>query len=255
MTRYFLTSLINEINKKIDLKSSGSLTDKSSVSRNGDCLFVQTKTDSWTEKFIKKSKNYSTYKQKSASMTEFQDIKVNLKENFGFAQRNLRDFAEENNEKPLSTRVNHLAANSYLSTHMSTESNSSSNKLHRIQFFRENQLSLGSNTDFQTEDALFSYNVDQMKLNLIDILEGNCQMTTLMIKNIPNRYNSAELMREIMAEMPDTFDLFYLPIDYENNCNYGYAFINFVDPLHILMFDKKFNAKKWKKYKSNKVEK
>ncbi len=34
--------------------------------------------------------------------------------------------------------------------------------------------------------------------------------------------------------------------------NLGYAFINFLDPLHIILFYECFYGKKWQKYKSDK---
>ena len=51
----------------------------------------------------------------------------------------------------------------------------------------------------------------------------------------------------------NTYDLFYLPIDYVNNCNLGFAFINFLEPMHIILFYELFRGKKWKKYNSDKI--
>ena len=43
----------------------------------------------------------------------------------------------------------------------------------------------------------------------------------------------------------DKYDFLYLPIDSENNCNLGYAFINFINPLHIVNFYLTFKSRKW----------
>mmetsp|Transcript_49644 Transcript_49644/g.98166 ORF Transcript_49644/g.98166 Transcript_49644/m.98166 type:complete len:289 (+) Transcript_49644:70-936(+) len=55
--------------------------------------------------------------------------------------------------------------------------------------------------------------------------------TTMMIRNIPNRYSQRELIREIEnLGFHNTFDFFYAPIDTGTMGNVGYAFINFVHP-------------------------
>ena len=43
-----------------------------------------------------------------------------------------------------------------------------------------------------------------------------------------------------------------MPLDYQNNCNLGYAFINFINPLHIIYFYKTFKSRKWLHYNSYK---
>ena len=74
-----------------------------------------------------------------------------------------------------------------------------------------------------------------------------------MIKNIPNKYTISTFLDEIGYYFKDTFDVFYLPIDYINKCNLGFAFINFVQPFHIILFYELYRGKKWKKYNIEKI--
>ena len=56
--------------------------------------------------------------------------------------------------------------------------------------------------------------------------------------------------KEAFHDFHGKYDCLYMPYDYEKNGNKGYAFINFVNPLHILLFYEKFNGKKWRKFDS-----
>ena len=91
------------------------------------------------------------------------------------------------------------------------------------------------------------------QVNLMNILLCKDNRTTLMIKNIPNKYTISSFLDEINIYFKYTYDVFYLPIDYVNKCNLGFAFINFVEPLHILLFYELYRGKKWKKFKSDKI--
>ena len=73
-----------------------------------------------------------------------------------------------------------------------------------------------------------------------------------MIRHIPNKYTSKDLLNEIDIACKGKYDFFYLPLDPENNCNLGYSFINFIDPLHIIYFYHSFKSRKWNCYKSHK---
>ena len=54
--------------------------------------------------------------------------------------------------------------------------------------------------------------------------------TTLMIRNIPNKYNQAMMLDLLNRSYAGQYDFFYLPIDFKNKCNLGYAFVNFNTP-------------------------
>lgn len=74
-----------------------------------------------------------------------------------------------------------------------------------------------------------------------------------MIKNIPNKYTQKMLLTTIDEKFRGTYDFFYLPIDFKNKCNVGYAFINMVRPEYIIPLIQKFDRKKWEKFNSEKV--
>ncbi|KAM5587785.1 protein MEI2-like 5 [Rosa sericea] len=93
----------------------------------------------------------------------------------------------------------------------------------------------------------------QFQLDLDKIVSGEDTRTTLMIKNIPNKYTSKMLLAAIDENHRGTYDFLYLPIDFKNKCNVGYAFINMLSPSHIIPFYEAFNGKKWEKFNSEKV--
>jgi hypothetical protein len=49
-------------------------------------------------------------------------------------------------------------------------------------------------------------------------IAGKDGRTTLMIKNIPNKYTQKMLLATIDESFRGTYDFFYLPIDFKNRC-------------------------------------
>ncbi|CAM9946367.1 unnamed protein product, partial [Choristocarpus tenellus] len=94
---------------------------------------------------------------------------------------------------------------------------------------------------------------DEFSLDLKKVAKGLDKRTTIMIRNIPNKYTQAMLLAEIDANYRESYDFFYLPIDFKNKCNVGYAFINFMDYRRIVPFSREFNAQRWKNFNSEKV--
>ena len=74
-----------------------------------------------------------------------------------------------------------------------------------------------------------------------------------MIRNIPNKYTQRNLLELIDTNHRGSYDFFYLPIDFKNKCNLGYAFINFKKAESIPGFFRDFADKRWEKFNSEKV--
>lgn len=91
------------------------------------------------------------------------------------------------------------------------------------------------------------------KQNLISptkIIFGEELRTTILIKNVPKSYYPSDLLAEIISvkEFAGKFNFFYLPFDEVKGENYGFAIINFVHPLHILLFYEVYQKKTFKKF-------
>ncbi|OAX79451.1 hypothetical protein ACJ72_06232 [Emergomyces africanus] len=86
--------------------------------------------------------------------------------------------------------------------------------------------------------------------NFVEIERIRCGLdvrTTIMLRNIPNKIDQA-MLKEIVDETSHgKYDFMYLRIDFANNCNVGYAFINFED------FAKARAGHTWNCFNSDKV--
>lgn len=58
-------------------------------------------------------------------------------------------------------------------------------------------------------------------------LDADEEYTTVMLRNIPNKYTREMLIKQLKVDFNGVFDFMYLPIDFKNKCNVGYGFINF----------------------------
>ena len=85
------------------------------------------------------------------------------------------------------------------------------------------------------------------------LLDGTERRTTLMIRNIPNKYTQSMLLEELNEVLHRKFDFFYLPIDFRKKTNMGYAFINMIDPVATVILVKQFHGKGWRSSKSEKI--
>ncbi|XP_021743875.1 protein terminal ear1-like [Chenopodium quinoa] len=100
--------------------------------------------------------------------------------------------------------------------------------------------------------------------------ESGCKdtRTTIMIKNIPNKYSQKLVLNmldnhcihcnEQIAVAGDnqplsSYDFVYLPIDFNNKCNVGYGFVNMTSPEATLRLYKSFHHQHWEVFNSRKI--
>jgi RNA recognition motif-containing protein len=77
--------------------------------------------------------------------------------------------------------------------------------------------------------------------------------STLMIKHIPNKYTEQMLFNELSRKFKNKINFLYLPLDPYNECNMGYAFVNFVHTKDIRPFYEEFSGRRWNKFNSGKI--
>ena len=114
------------------------------------------------------------------------------------------------------------------------------------------------NTSFyyiNNKNNLFSSNSEPKEkqiINLDDIALGIEKRTTVMIRNVPIKY-TVEVLEKELDYFNGKFDCLYMPFDYENGGNKGYAFLNLVNPYHVLLFYEVFQGKCWSFFESKKI--
>lgn len=77
------------------------------------------------------------------------------------------------------------------------------------------------------------------------IESGQDVRTTIMLRNLPNRWTCDDIKRILDQTTPGQYDFSYLRIDFEWNTNVGYAFVNFIDPMSIVKFFRRFHKNEW----------
>lgn len=175
---------------------------------------------------LNKDRNNYSHLSSSAPINSYMNIKHERDENFLTGNK----MANIKNSKRVMTYSNVVKSSSPHNTHDSFEKR------------------LDSQHDNENKQEQSKFDLD-----IKHILSGTDKRTTLMIKNIPNKYNQEMLLTAINKNHETLYDFFYLPIDFKNKCNVGYAFINFKSANSIPAFYNEFNDKRWEKFNSEKV--
>ncbi|KAM0428198.1 hypothetical protein ACHAPT_007099 [Fusarium lateritium] len=90
-------------------------------------------------------------------------------------------------------------------------------------------------------------------VDLQELISGRDCRTTIMLRNIPNKVDQPMLKRFVDESSFGKYDFMYLRIDFANDCNVGYAFINFAKAEYIIPFVEARANKRWNLFRSDKV--
>jgi hypothetical protein len=156
-----------------------------------------------------------------------------------------------------------LISNSSHHTNLSKKSSKHKNSIHS---------NSSSNIGVSTNDSDYFGSLLSSSNNLISIernsiIEKNSQLivdikriifledrrTSIMIKNIPNKFTGELLLNIIDQNFKGAYNIFILPTDNNKYKNFGYAFINFTNSYYIPYFYFLFNGKMWSSTNSQKV--
>ncbi|KAH8821590.1 RNA recognition motif 2-domain-containing protein [Xylogone sp. PMI_703] len=108
-------------------------------------------------------------------------------------------------------------------------------------------------TQHSRSDRRRRTNSNNNYVDIDKIRQGIDVRTTVMLRNIPNKVDQPTLKRIVDESSHGLYDFMYLRIDFSNDCNVGYAFINFTDPLDIIKFVEMRANKRWHCFKSDKI--
>ncbi|KAL4491468.1 hypothetical protein ABPG72_008124 [Tetrahymena utriculariae] len=258
--------------------SSGSNQNNSSFNNQNNNLTLNNNQQIYYPNHHKRQQSQSSQseqKQNSTQMQQncfqkpqYQQQKMDSKQNNQqISQNNMRNSQQEIKSKPMNNAQQYqqqLQQNQKINQKNINNNNNSTIKNNSINMNQNNHLNnlnsnninnLNSNNPNNKQGGRHRHTVSESsteyKIDLKRINEDG--RTTLMIKNIPNKYEQDLLLQTIDRKHKNTYDFFYLPIDFTNNCNVGYAFINFKETRFIEPFYREFNDQKWKKYNSDKI--
>ena len=102
-------------------------------------------------------------------------------------------------------------------------------------------------------DSYFSAKKFELNVDIKKVLSLEDRRTTIMIKNIPNKFTKESLFNIIDKDFKSAYDILILPTDVASYKNFGYSFINFTSSYYIPYFYYLFNGKKWSSTNSLKI--
>ena len=198
------------------------------------------KNDNFNQKFFDDN-NEQNYKLIPNINNKFTCLKMNNNYNSDFCINN--QLLIYNNE--ITNNDNKYPINIY-------NNNSSFYKINIILNNNNNNCFSNQSITERANPELYNKDIPDNIININNIINNKDKRTTLIIKNIPNKYTIPLLLIELNHNFANKFDVIYLPQDKINDCNLGYGFINFINPIHLILFYEEFMGKKWNFFKSQK---
>ena len=246
---------VSKLSKLLNEKPSNSNQDNksSSIKDNSQQNSQKISNANYTSQKLNVNMTYNPHIKISSTSSNKQS-KTSTENNNKQSQNNSNASSEIKNANNKSNNTTKEKKTKNIESKNSTNNNKSLNntnnrKLSEQSFNKNIETSTNNNNNninFTTKKS------EKLFLNLDDIASGKDLRTTIMIRNIPIKYTD-NILNETFKEFHGKYDCLYMPYDHEKKGNKGYAFINFVNPLHILLFYEKFNGEKWVHFESSKI--
>lgn len=194
-------------------------------------------------------------------------IQINNKDNFNFNKK----LFDAKNDFEKNQNINKIDNNKIMPNinmnfiDIKAFNQNNNNTLNKNQLMRNISMSNANNNKIPNNNPFLNqtiserilpgqYNIDNPYniINLDNIIKNIDKRTTLIIRNIPNKYTIPLLLIELNENFKNKFDTIYLPQDKIRDTNLGFGFINFINPFHLILFYEEFMGKKWNFYNSQK---
>ena len=248
---------VSKLSKLLNEKSSNSNQDNksSSIKDNSQQNSQKISNANYTSQKLNVNMTYNPHIKISSTSSNKQS-KTSTENNNKQSQNNSNASSEIKNANNKSNNTTQEKKTKNIESKNSTNNNNKSlnntnNRKLSEQSFNKN-IETSTNNNNNNNINFTTKKCEKLFLNLDDIASGKDLRTTIMIRNIPIKYTD-NILNETFKEFHGKYDCLYMPYDHEKKGNKGYAFINFVNPLHILLFYEKFNGEKWVHFESSKI--
>ena len=247
---------VSKLSKLLNEKPSNSNQDNksSSIKDNSQQNSQKISNANYTSQKLNVNMTYNPHIKISSTSSNKQS-KTSTENNNKQSQNNSKASSEIKNANNKSNNTIQEKKTKNIESKNSTNNNKSLNNTNNRklseQSFNKN-IETSTNNNNNNNINFTTKKCEKLFLNLDDIASGKDLRTTVMIRNIPIKYTD-NILNETFKEFHGKYDCLYMPYDHEKKGNKGYAFINFVNPLHILLFYEKFNGEKWVHFESSKI--
>ena len=247
---------VSKLSKLLNEKPSNSNQDNksSSIKDNSQQNSQKISNANYTSQKLNVNMTYNPHIKISSTSSNKQS-KTSTENNNKQSQNNSNASSEIKNANNKSNNTTQEKKTKNIESKNSTNNNKSLNNTNNRklseQSFNKN-IETSTNNNNNNNINFTTKKCEKLFLNLDDIASGKDLRTTVMIRNIPIKYTD-NILNETFKEFHGKYDCLYMPYDHEKKGNKGYAFINFVNPLHILLFYEKFNGEKWVHFESSKI--
>ena len=230
---------INTNNNKINTINNPNLININNISNNNNLLM-----------------NYNSNLNNNSNNNNNNMINNNTIKPFMYIDKNYNDYYNSNSGyvSNATTAPSSIDGRSSIFSFLSNSSNfyfdknKIPNNTNKIDYYNFPNKNINNEPSPRKSEKKFDLNID---IKRIIYLED--RRTTLMIKNIPNKFNRELLLNIINQNFKGAYDIFILPTDANRYKNFGYSFINFTSSYYIPFFYYLFHNKKWSSTNSKKV--